>query len=328
MKPNEIINLEEGVGDFFGRVGARVKDEFAKKGWFGRSASDAAWGAEAQKRQAAQQQGAEKQRIQQYIDNLAIALARAYSSGTVAESVDKVNYELFTRIVENRILSEAYNAKDFISKYVDTVASKEGIKITPDVKTEIDTLIGTLATNFSYNPSIQPEKQKFSGNAAAAATKIFDALLSLKGMPAPDTTARYGAPKGALSEPIDIRGVDFEWDAASSTWLELPGRTPVTDPGEINNLNRLAYEREKSKPRAPAAAPVPTTDVPVDRASGSTWKPEGATNSYTFNKTQGKWYMHRPAPAGSTSSPMPTPITDPKTIERLNKLWDEKGELE
>ena len=303
MKPSEI---HEGI------LGS-VKDAFAKKGWFGQSAKYAAYGSDLDKKKQAVDDRAWQDRLNKWLTNLPVAIANAYSSSLVAESaLAKNNYKKFDRLIESLILNEApISMSEFIKQYVTKMAREYGVGITPQIQSAIDTNIADFVTKFSYNPRVAPEQHKLSPAARESATKIFNALKLGTQVVGPGTTGldkKFGEPKADTD--IEINGIDYHYDLASKQWST--NGTPVTEPGDIQTLNKTAYSQAKN---APKPYPKPTSEVPTNASAGGTWKPTPTSQEYAFDGTD--WYV------GPIWRGKKIPATDTARINLLNKTYAE-----
>lgn len=303
MKPSEI---DEGI------LGS-VKDAFAKKGWFGQAAKYAAYGSELDKKKQAVDDRAWQDRLNKWLVNLPVAIANAYASSLVAESAfKKNNYKKFNTLIENLILTEApINVSDFIKQYVSKLAREYNVPITSQIQAAIDTNIADFITKFRYDPRLPPEKHVLTPDAKESATKIFNAMKIGSQVQSPDQTTvgkKFGAPKADTD--IEINGIDYHYDLASKQWTT--NGTPVTEPGDIDTLNKTAYAQAKN---APKPYPKPTSEVPSNASAGGTWKPTPTSQEYAFDGTD--WYV------GPIWRGKKIPATDTARINLLNKTYAE-----
>lgn len=321
MKPHEIV--DEGIWD-------TVKRGFAKKGWMGKTAQSAAYLSQAEEEAAALKQAQDKQRLANWLKILPVQIIKAQRAGTltIPESA-YTSYNSFSNIIENKIrykniLSEADNLSAFMRQYIGKIAKQRGVQITPEIETAITTNINDFVRNVGSPPAdVDPERWPLPRAAADSATKLWNIISVSSDTQQSQSTVGQTYPNPAA--PVDVqdnKGNTYKWDGTN--W-KFNGSV-ISGASDIQELNQLAYEKSKNAPPAPVAEP--TADVPDDKASGGLWTPEGAKNSYTFDVRTKVWMMHRPAPAGSPagSSPLPSKVTDPRMIEKLNKLWAEQGE--
>lgn len=325
MKPSEFAKVQEGILD-------TIKQSFAKSGALGAGAQKSAFTRELEKEKAESSRLVDKEKLQQWLIDLPVAIAKAFQAGLITSptpipesSFVSIKYKNFNRLIENVMLNEAMSYNDFIKQYANKIALSLDIPMSPALQTAIDTNIADFITKFNYTPGLAPEKHRLSEPAKQSAVKIWNTIMQGKNLRA-DTTStvgsKFGSPK--TDYDVEINGIDYHYDVAAQQWST--NGTAITDEDDIDKLNREAYNKIKKTPKTPVAAPLPTDDVPEDRTAGALWTPDGAKNSYSFNKNTKVWMMHRPAPTGSTSLPLPVQIKDPKTIEKLNKIWADQGE--
>ncbi len=321
MKSSEFV--DEGVWDKVKSagqwLGKQALHQIDKKGWRGGAAQQAAYITQHEKEQGAMQQAQDKQKLQNWLKQLPIQITKAMQAGEVTLTESDFNdYKHFNNLLEGKInqnLTEAMNLASFLKNYLEKISQSKGVQITPDMESNLANHINTFVSNFTVPAAgVAPEKVKLTPKAIEAATSMWNTLGTATLTQQPSLGSTFGAPKTKVT--VDVQGTDYTYDNVSGKWSD--GTNVVSNPTDIQLLNKLAYDQAKA---APQSSPEPTGDVPADAASGKTWKPTGARNNYTFNATDKKWRI------GTSDPSNPKIITDPAVINALNKAYAEQGAL-
>lgn len=303
MKSKEFID-EGAVGNFLRKTGAATKDYFARAGWLGHGAQQAAYG------RRMEREVSQAKKIS-FITNLEKDLIGAIRAGLVVESKEIMKFEDFDRLFESKFLTEAVSISQFVKDWTMAWAAKNGVSIPATNEADIE----RLATQFQANYRAGRFPKADAENMLNALTAIKSTQSAQSAMGPGGLARGYGFPKNPVT--VEISGNDYKFvTTPAKQWQDESGNV-ITDPSAVDILNKTAYEQSKTTGKQ---YPDPTDNVPVDAAAGKTWKPTGARNNYTFNKTDGKWRI------GTLSSTKV--IDDANTVNLLNKAYAEQGALE